>query len=418
MKKINLEGLEGKSLELAEQNNAIVDKLLALEQKGVDITAMQTKFNELEGLDVKSMQTEITELKTALDKMVENNREVKDKEEKSLSIAEAIVDLFKTRELKSIADLRNLKGEELELKADNPLIAANMTGTYGLTQQIASLRLPPVRPYAFLNNGLRGGTVAQDKNIILWVTGSRTSNVAYIGELADADTTVDGSTMVAAEKTRGLAGLVGRAIITSRSFEDLSQLAQRIQSGLLEDMNLHIDQKIWDGAGNDATKPNEIYGVKTGQVTAFDATKVPKVAVPNVADLAAAAALQAKLSYHTCNTVWMSDTLAFKLQRTKDTTGQYIINKLVDGTMMMGGLRVITTELFGGATEQMLVGDPAKIQLWVKRGLTAEFERVPKTDSYNLYVYARQQVLVEDEDRKGLIYIANVATALGAITAA
>lgn len=337
------------------------------------------------------------------------------KTEEPVSIEKAIVDMFNENGFKSIQDLKNYKGGEIELKADNPLIAANMTGTYGLTQQVASLRMPPVRPYAFLNNGIRTGSVAQDKNIILWVTGSRTSNVAYIGELADANTTVDGSTMVAAEKTRGLSGLVGRAIITNRSFEDLSQMAQRIQGGLLEDMNLHLDQKIWDGAGNDATKPNEIYGVKTGQVTAFNPILVPQVKSANVADLAAAAALQAKLSYHTCNTVWMSETLAFKLQRTKDTTGQYIINKLVDGTMMMGGLRVITTQLFGGATEQMLVGDPAKIQFWVKRGLTAELERVAKTDSFNLYVYARQQVLVEDEDRKGLIYVADVTKALAAI---
>lgn len=180
-------------------------------------------------------------------------------------------------------------------------------------------------------------------------------------------------------------------------------------------VDLWLDKKIWDGEGNDATKKYEIYGLKTGQVTAFDKTKVPAVQAANVADLAAACKLQASLLYADVNTVWMSETLAFKLQRTKDTSGQYIINKLVDGTMMMDGLTVITTELFGGATEQMLVGDIKAIQFWIKRNLTAEFERVAKSDSWNLYVYARQQVLVEDEDIKSLIYVANVDTELGNI---
>jgi len=409
-KKIKVEGLEAKDLETANVFNGMVDNLKSLEDKLSSIEGKTDKSIEFQ--EVKSqydaLKLEMAEIKAA---------QVTTTEEKSLSIADAVVGLFEEKSLKSIKDLKPLEGQEFELKADNPLIAANMTGTYALTQVVAGLRFAPVRPYAFLNNGIRVGTVTTDKNILLWTVGTRTQNVAYIGELGDANTTVDGSTVSAAEKTRKLSKIVGRAIVSNDSFEDLGQLAQRVQSNLIEGMELWLDQKIWDGAGNDATKPTEIYGVKTNQVTPFDAALVPKVTKPNEADLAAAGALQAKLNYHTSNTVWMSDTLAFKLQRTKDTTGQYIINKLVDGTMMMGGLTVKTTELFGGATEQMLVGDPQKIQYWVKRGLTAEFERAAKTDSYNLYVYARQQVLVEDEDIKGLIYIDNVATALGSIAA-
>ena len=409
-KKWKTEGLEAKELQMAEAYNANIDKMIALEAKSVEFESKADKsveFNEVKS-QIEALKSELLEVKSA---------QVKEVEEKRLSIADSVVDLFEQKSLKSIKDLKGLEGQEFELKADNPLIAANMTGTYALTQVVAGLRFAPVRPYAFLNNGIRVGTVTTDKNILLWTVGTRTQNVAYIGELGDATTTVDGSTVSAAEKTRKLSKIVGRAIVSNDSFEDLGQLAQRVQSNLIEGMELWLDQKIWDGAGNDATKPTEIYGVKTNQVTAFDASLVPKVSKPNEADLAAAAALQAKLNYHTSNTVWMSDTLAFKLQRTKDTTGQYIINKLVDGTMMMGGLTVKTTELFGGATEQMLVGDPQKIQYWVKRGLTAEFERAAKTDSYNLYVYARQQVLVEDEDIKGLIYIDNVGTALGSIAA-
>jgi len=332
-----------------------------------------------------------------------------------ISIAKAIVDMFEEKGLKSLSDLNKVKGQEIELKADNPLIAANYTGDYFRTKPVADLRFPNERKNAFLGRGIRTGIIEEGKNLLLWSVGAFTDHVAYIGELDDATTTVDGSKIVASDKTRELSGIVARAIISQRSFEDLPQLAQRIQTKLMGRMELWLDQKIWEGEGNDATKKYEMYGVKTGQVTPFDASLVPTVDKPNVADLADACKLHASLAYAPVNTVWMSETLSFKLQRTKDTTGQYIINKLVDGTMMMGGLTVITTELFGGATEQMLVGDIKAIQHWIKRNLTAEFERVAKSDSWNLYVYARQQVLVEDEDIKALIYVANVDTALDAI---
>lgn len=378
--------------------------------------AIDEKFKDIsKGLEgIEELKTTVETIKAGIVKL-EGKLDENKSESKPLSVKDAVVKLFQEKNLKSIADLKAVVGEEYELKADNPLVAANQTGTIGLSQMVSGLRFAPVRPYAFLNNGIRVGTVENGKNIIYWNVGTKTQNVAYIGELTSAASTVDGSTLAAAEKTRKMSKVVGRAIITADSFEDLPQLAQRVDANLMEGMELWIDQKIWDGAGNDSTLATQIYGVKTGQVTAFNAALLPKVDMPNIGDLADIAKLQAKLSYHTCNTVWMSDSLAFKMQRTKDTEGNYIINKLVDGTMMMAGLKVITTELFGGATEQMLVGDPAKIQYWVKRGLTAEIQRMPDTDSYNLYVYARQQVLVEDEDIKGLIYIDNVDTALAAI---
>lgn len=400
VKKLKIEGLEAKELEIANLFNGLVDKYQELEGK----TDKTVEFNEVKS-QIATMQAELLEVKNAKPAV----------DVKPLSVAQAVETLFEEKSLKSLKDIKGVEGQEFELKADNPLIAANYPDAYHLTQVVAGLRFAPVRPYAFLYNGIKTGTVGSDKNELLWTVGSRTQNVAYIGELSDATSGVDGSTLTAVDKTRKLSKIVGRAVVSNESFEDLSQLAQRVQSNLIEGMELFLDQEIFDGEGNDSTKPNEIYGIIPNQSTAFNASLLPKVKMPNEADLASSAALQAALNYHKANTVWMSETLAFKLQRTKDSTGQYIINKLVDGTMMMGGLTVKTNEIFGGETEKMLVGDPAKIQYWVKRGLTAEFERVPKTDSYNLYVYGRQQVLVEDEDIKGLIYIDNVATALEAI---
>ena len=66
----------------------------------------------------------------------------------------------------------------------------------------------------------------------------------------------------------------------------------------------------------------------------------------------------------------------------------------------------------------MLVGNAGLIQMWMKRNVSTELVRNAKKDCYELYLYARAQVLVEDEDKKGLIYVADVAAALTAITQA
>lgn len=388
-----------------EQAKAIFDAAVQDLPKGITSEEFTSKLEEHSVKVGREVQELIDKSKT-------------NKEENNMTIADAVKSMFEEKGIKTIEDVKKLaiSKEEIEIKADNPLIASSFTGTYALTQSVSPIRFPSTRPTAFIGQGIRTGVVGQGKNILLWTTGSFTGNVAYIGELADATTTVDGSHNAGVEKTRELSGIVGRAVVTSRSLEDLPQLTQRLESNLMESMNLWLDQKVLDGAGNDATKKNEMYGILTGQVTAFDSTSVPKVEKANIGDLADACKLQAKKLYKNVNTVWMSENMAFLLQRTKDATGQYIINKLVDGTMMMNGLKVITTELLGGATEQMIVGDIKAIQLWIKRNLTAEFERVAKTDSYNLYIYARQQVLVEDEDIKSLIYVDDVLTALDEIT--
>ena len=338
-------------------------------------------------------------------------------EEVSLGVADAIEKAFKDNVIDSIEKVKQFasEGKVIALKADNPITNASLTGNYSRTQQVSGVRFAPVRDFAFLNRGIKVGTVASGKNLILWTPGSFTGNVAYIGELSDATTTVDGSTISAVEKSRKLSKLIARGVLSKESLEDIPQLAARAQMKTVEAAELWLDQEIWNGVGS-AINDEKVYGIIPDQSTPFDATGIPKVKSPNVADLADAAKLQAKKNKHSGNTVWMSASLSFKLQHTKDKNDNYIINKLVDGTLVMGGYTVIENEdMFGGATEKMLIGDPAKIQLWVKRGLELEFERIPKTDSFNYYIYGRQQVLVEDEDIKGLIYIEDVETALDLI---
>jgi len=403
-----LKGLEGK-FQTTEQVKSAIEK------------SLEGKFDNLASKEdiQKAIEDFSKEATKDFKAMIEKSQQVS---EEKTSIAKALVNFFSEKGIRSIDDVRKHLNEEFELKADNPLSNTSYTGDYSRTQAITGQeRYPNERPLAFLDKGIRMGFVENGKNIIMWTTGAFTEVVGYAGELDDitiGGTEIAGSSATATDKTRKLAKIAARMIMSAEVFEDLGQFGQRAEMKLLEKVNLWLDQKVWDGAGNDSTKPNEVYGAKLS-VTNFDNTLVAKVKTPNESDLVDGCATHAEILNFGTDTVWMSPTLANKLRRTKDTTGQYVINQLITGELVMGGHRVIKSTLFkSGATESMLVGNASLIQMWMKRNVSTEMVRNAKKDCYELYLYARAQVLVEDEDKKGLIYVPDVAAALIAITQA
>jgi len=64
----------------------------------------------------------------------------------------------------------------------------------------------------------------------------------------------------------------------------------------------------------------------------------------------------------------------------------------------------------------MIVGDISVIQLWMKQSPELEFERIASKDAWKMHVRLRAQLLVEDEDIKGLIYVADIDTELDNLT--
>jgi HK97 family phage major capsid protein len=413
-KKIVLDGLEGKTLEVATAFNALADNYVELEKKTADISeikSLKEKVAELEKVEVKSYDSEITALKNALIVLEEKaNKPVGKVELKS--VADAIIDFFQEKEIKSLADLKKISGEEFELKADNQMTTTSQTGTIGRTQSVSEARFPRVRPLAFLRQGITTGTVEAGKSLLMWNPAAYTSNVGYVGEY---DVVANGNLATATEKTRGMAKLGGFQIVTSETFSDLPQFAQRAEAKLNESLELKLDTEILSGDG-DVGEPTHIWGLKNGNMTAFDYTKVDSVISPNVSDLVDACTTQAELDQYKTNTVWMNPRTANTLRRTKDTTGQYVINQLITGELVMGGHRVITNTGIG-ATE-MIVGDISVIQLWMKQNPELEFERIASKDAWKMHVRLRAQLLVEDEDVKGLIYVADIDTELDNLTTA
>ena len=80
---------------------------------------------------------------------------------------------------------------------------------------------------AFLRQGITTGTVDAGKSLLMWNPAAYTSNVGYVGEY---DVVANGNLATATEKTRGMAKLGGFQVITSETFADLPQFAQRAEA--------------------------------------------------------------------------------------------------------------------------------------------------------------------------------------------
>lgn len=393
---------------MLEEFKAGLPKNLSIEEVN---KAIDEKVKGLEGIE--ELKATVEAIKSGI-VAIEGKLEQKGVEKKHKSIAEAIIEVFESKGIKSLADIKAHAGQEIEVKADNEMTTAAQTGTIMRTQQVSEVAFPRVRPYAFLRQpGIRTGVVGEGKSILLWTPAAYTSNVGYVGEY---DVVANGNAATAQEKTRKMAKLGGFQIITSETFSDLPQFALRTQGKLMESLELKLDELILSGDGADGGANTEkIYGLKSSQMTAFDATVIDKVEKPNISDLVDGAATQAEISLYKTNTVWLHPKKVNKLRRTKDTTGQYVVNQLITGELVMGGHRVISNTGIG--ENEMIVGDISAIQLWFKQGFEMEFERIAGKDAWKMHVRTRAQVLVEDEDKKGLIYIDNVDTALAAINA-
>jgi len=199
--------------------------------------------------------------------------------------------------------------------------------------------------------------------------------------------------------------------------EDLPQFAQRLQEQMNANSMLFLDSEIFGGIGADGgAHTQKIYGIKTQGCTAFDAASANQIEKANISDLVDACATQAKIALHTVDTVWMHPKMVNKLRRTKDSTGQYIVNMLITGELVMGGLKVVESIAIG--VNELLVAEARILQLWIKRNMTlkvGQFGTDIEVDRYTAILFTRAQCLVEDEDKKGVIYVSDVAAAVAAI---
>jgi hypothetical protein len=68
--------------------------------------------------------------------------------------------------------------------------------------------------------------------------------------------------------------------------------------------------------------------------------------------------------------------------------------------------------------DEILMLDINAVQLHEKLGFELEVERIASTDSYAMHLRWRGNVVIPDEAKKAVVYVANIDTAIGAIAKA
>lgn len=338
------------------------------------------------------------------------------KQEGHKTLAAAMEEVLKSEEFAAAyKDLRSGRGSrstgEFALKLDTSAVTTEDPNRTLLTTKIyadASPRNAFVQLFARIN-------VPEDKNRIMYNDASYTDGTGYAEEMK-AHTNTDAATL--AGKYRELAKLGAVLPFSAETAEDFSYFLAWAQTKAQEGIAAKLDTLLWDGDGVDATQPKHIYGLKKSGVTAFNATTAGvsgSVAEPNIADLILAMKTQAKVETNDAlapNYVLMNPAVEFKLRTIKNTLGDYI-TVLPNGALSVHGMTVVVTPKLS-ATE-LVVLDSTTLQLYDKRNVTMEIERVPETDSYRLWLWYRGQALVTRPDMKANIYVAAIDTALSAI---
>ena len=286
-----------------------------------------------------------------------------------------------------------------------------------MTQQRLDVNFAPEKALAFIPF-TNTGFIGQDKNRVLWVEGAYTSNAGYVGE-GTGQATADTGT--AAEKTRAMAKISAKLPLTAELLEDAEYIASAFRMKMQEKALLFADNEVYEGNGDDSVNPTHIYGIK-GHATAFSAAVVTdgmKVEKANIGDVVDATILQAEIAEQRgMNVLWMNPKDFFRFKTAKDSNGNYLFVKDVNGGYSINGLTVVRSNAVDPNT--MLAADTSKIQLWWKRNPEIKFSQMNSTDfvddKYTAVMFLRNQVVIEGQDKTALVLVSDIDQAISDIT--
>jgi len=405
------ESLEKAFNTLSEEIQTEVKEVLKNYAGQEAVKAIKDVLKEKDGKSevIASMQKQLDALDIEIQK-VEKRKAV---EKEGQSLEKAMKELLVSDEFKEALKEGFPKGKNMfSVKADT----SDITGTVNMTRQNLTVKFDPERALAFMPF-LNTGVVGNDRNRVLWVEGSYTSNVGYVSE-GTGQATAD--TGAAVEKSRAMAKISAKLPLTAELLEDADYIASAFRMKMQEKAMLFVDGELYDGDGDDSTNPNHIYGIQ-GHATAFDTVtggSVGTVQDANIGDLVDAVVLQAEnAEQRGLNRIWMNPSDFFKLRTTKDANGERIFVKDINGNYTISGLQVVRTSRVAANT--MLVADTSKIQLWWKRNPEVKFSQMNSTDfvddKYTAVMFLRNQLVIEGPDTDAVIYVSDIDAAITAI---
>ncbi len=367
-----------------------------LAKREAELKTAQTNIDNLDA-SVKEQAAAIKELKKALE------------DSKSISFK---ADFRRALEAKKpeIEKALKSKADRFECTLELKDIVSIGTGSVSPNNRLSVMDDPtiyaavPVANAFILAFGIRPRTA----NKLGWIESTNQPTVDYVTELAQNTNKSDVSFV---EKSRAF-GKLATYMQISTEFEDwFEQLYNYCVNEGARMIENKLDNEICAGAGADtnATTQKKIYGLKS-QATAFSALASHAVAAANAADVIFDAMDQiAKEGFH-ANVAFVTWTIYRTIKSLKDSNGNYLFDQ-VSG--MLSGVRLYpTTRLSSG---EILVADTNCAEVYAGNSYELEFIRNGAYDAYDVYFRKAAQVKVPTANKKGLIYVSNVATAISAL---
>ena len=371
--------------------------------------------------EIKSLQDKLTEAKSdteAKEKEIENL----DKSVKSLKAEieklgkERVITDFKSAFRAALEEKKDVIKENFDAQKNNFSIDIEMksasdigTGLVNPNNFLSVAVDPTIHAAAPVANAfiVAFGIRPRTANKLGWIEATAQNGADYVAELAANTKKSDVSF---AEKTRRF-GKIAHTMRISTEFEDwFEQLYNYcVNEGVRMILN-KLDQEIWNGLGADSgtgTSPDKIYGLKS-QATAFSALGTYQDAT--IADVLFDAAAQIAKEGYNANVAFVTWADYASLRGIKDAAGNYIFDQ---ARSQLGGLRIYPTGRLSAG--EAFVADTTCVEIFAGHGYELEFIRNGVYDAYDVFFRRAAQTKVSTPNKKGLIYVASVTTAKGAI---
>lgn len=385
---INEESMEKEIMEMKQSAEATQAELKSAKE------VAEKQATEINNLDesVKAQQKTIDELRKMINEAPKTYRK-------------AMRDALESKKAEIAEFIKDGKGSftvEFKLGTTSLTPAGNNFVSYSV-QQDQTIHAVPVLGNAFL---LAFGTKAMDGARIAWIEASTTKNVGYVEELAENSNKTE---VAFIEKQRRAAKIATYMEISSEVenwFEALYDFCVNEGERLIMS---DLDGKVWNGDGSDASNPTHIYGVK-GAATAF--AKLGTYQNANEGDVIIDAVAQIRKAGFAANVAIVSYATEAMLKGLKDQNGNYIYDK---AKAAIGQVTIVPSDKLGDA--EMLIADTSCVEIFLANFYELEFSRKASHDAWRVDFRRRGQVKVAGPKAKGLVYVANKATAIEAINA-
>ena len=241
-----------------------------------------------------------------------------------------------------------------------------------------------------------------------WLEGTFTDNADYVGELEEPNA----DDISVAERSRKFGKIAARLLISSEVTDFFQEVYNWARTTAQKRILQKVDTEILTGAGADSgagTSPNKIYGLKSNAANHVNWTATgAKYKQATIADVILDGIAQAASNGYNIDRVYVTWAEKAQLDGLKNTLGEYI-----GRAVPLNGITIVPTSKLSAG--EILLVETGVVRIKERPTWELEIVRNAKLDGWDVYVRKAVQTLVKSNDKKGIIYVASVDTAIAAI---